>query len=245
MKRQLKSVCDLVCTCRRGHEWSACSGLACGARGAVRAVRRSPRREGRGRRRAAAAAAAQAARPEAPPQQRAPTCQAAPHPSREQPHAACLRLEAPRRQPRRRPRRRLRCGTRAPLAASGRGGAGRSARGRAGWLRSSPAGTRPAVTSRLRLGLPRAQWAGSGGCCVVGGKAASLPQQQVGRMEERGEHEAHATALPTVRPGQQHGQRQVHHYAAQRNLLRMWIRVRVMSARSTCGWPVADSLGQA
>ena len=36
MKRQLKSVCDLVCTCRRGHEWRACSGLACGARGAAR-----------------------------------------------------------------------------------------------------------------------------------------------------------------------------------------------------------------
>ena len=97
----------------------------------------------------------------------------------------------------------------------------------------------------MRLGLPRAQWTGGGGCGVVGGKAASLPEQQVARMEERGEHQAHATAQPTVRPDQQHGQRQVHHYAAQRNLLRMGIRARVMSARSTCGWPVADSLGQA
>lgn len=50
--------------------------------------------------------------------------------------------------------------------------------------------------------------------------------------------------LVTARPEQQHGQRQVHHYAAQRYLIRGGIRVRIRPARSTAAGLWLASLWQ-
>ena len=93
-----------------------------------------------------------AARPEAPQQQSVATCQAAPQPSRDQPHTCPPWLEAPRprSRPGPRPWPRQARGTCVPVAASVGGGAVRPARGIVGWSQSSAVGTRPAATCTRR-----------------------------------------------------------------------------------------------